>query len=97
MDIDIRDAKDSTPLHWACFTRSEMALNYILSLKPNMEAKDKFGYTPLHIASQCVEKLESLGLLSSNTPSKTAFEGLIRGLSTNTHLKLADFELSQVE
>ena len=51
MDIDIRDAKDSTPLHWACFTRSEMALNYILSLKPNLEAKDKFGYTPLHIAS----------------------------------------------
>ena len=59
MDIDIRDAKDSTPLHWACFTRSEMALNYILSLKPNLEAKDKFGYTPLHIASQCVEKLGS--------------------------------------
>jgi ankyrin repeat protein len=38
MDINIRDSKSSTPLHWACFTRSEMALNYILSMKPDLEA-----------------------------------------------------------
>lgn len=59
MDIDIRDSKGSTPLHWACFTRSELALNYILSMKPNIEAQDCFGFTPLHIAVTCVEKLES--------------------------------------
>jgi len=59
MDINIRDSKSSTPLHWACFTRSEMALNYILSMKPNLEAQDCHGFTPLHIAVTCVEKLES--------------------------------------
>lgn len=59
MNIDIRDSKQSTPLHWACFTRSELALNYILSMKPDLEAQDCFGFTPLHIAVTCVEKLES--------------------------------------
>jgi len=59
MDINIRDDKQSTPLHWACFTRSELALTYILSMKPDLEAKDCYGFTPLHIAVTCVEKLES--------------------------------------
>ena len=59
MDINIRDATNSTPLHWACFTRSELALNYILSLKPDLEAKDQYGFTPLHIAVTCSEKLGS--------------------------------------
>ena len=36
-----------------------MALNYILSMKPNIEAKDRYGYTPLHIAVTVAEKLES--------------------------------------
>jgi ankyrin repeat protein len=40
MDINIRDVKNSTPLHWACYTRSELAIGYILSMKPNIEAQD---------------------------------------------------------
>jgi ankyrin repeat protein len=36
-----------------------MALNYILSMKPDLEAQDCFGFTPLHIAVSTVEKLES--------------------------------------
>ena len=40
LDINVR----------ACYTRSEMALNYILSMKPDLEAKDIRGLTPLHIA-----------------------------------------------
>lgn len=55
----MRDQKGGAPLHWACFTRSEMALSYILSMKPDLEAKDIFGQTALHIAVTCVEKLES--------------------------------------
>lgn len=38
LDINMRDDKMGTPLHWAVFTRSELALNYILSMKPNIEA-----------------------------------------------------------
>ena len=59
MDINIRDSKESTPLHWACFTRSELSLNYILSLNPNLEAKDTFGFTALHIAITTAEKMQS--------------------------------------
>lgn len=36
-----------------------MALNYILSMKPDLEAQDIFGFTPLHIAVTTVEKLGS--------------------------------------
>lgn len=59
VDINARDSKQSTVLHWACFARSETALNYILSLKPDLEAKDVFGFTPLRIAAETVEKLGS--------------------------------------
>lgn len=40
IDINVKDQKHSTPLHWACYTRSDMALNYILSMNPNIEAQD---------------------------------------------------------
>ena len=56
MDINIRDKKECTPLHWACFTGSETALNYILSFKPDIEAQDIRGSTPLHVAVTAVEK-----------------------------------------
>lgn len=36
-----------------------MALNYILSMNPNIEAQDVQGYTPLHIAVASAEKLGS--------------------------------------
>ena len=36
-----------------------MALNYLLALKPNLEAKDIRGLTPLHIAVSAVEKIGS--------------------------------------
>lgn len=35
MDINTLDARGSTPLHWACFSCSELALIYILAwIKP---------------------------------------------------------------
>lgn len=75
IDINIRDKKDSTPLHWACFTRSEMALSYILSMKPDLEAKDMYGFTPLHIAVTAVEKLGS---------TRNVKALLLRGASRNS-------------
>ena len=59
LDINIRDSKQSTPLHWACYTRSEIAIGYILSMKPELDAKDIQGFTPLHIAVTSVPKLGS--------------------------------------
>jgi len=55
MDINVKDNRGSTPLHWACYSRSEVALNYLLSMKPNIEARDDQGYTPLHLAVRSVE------------------------------------------
>ena len=55
MSINVKDNRGSTPLHWACYSRSEVALNYILSLNPDLEAKDDQGYTPLHLAVKSVE------------------------------------------
>ena len=59
MDINIRDNRQSTPLHWACYSKSEVALNYLLSMEPDLNAKDQKGFTPLHLAVKSVEALKS--------------------------------------
>jgi ankyrin repeat protein len=40
MSLDDRDLKMSTPLHWACHSKSEVAMNYIMALNADLEAKD---------------------------------------------------------
>jgi ankyrin repeat protein len=58
LDINVRDSRQSTPLHWACFTKSENALAYILSVPGvDIEAKEQNGFTPLHMAIQSVPAL----------------------------------------
>jgi len=59
LDINMVDNKNSTPLHWACYSRSEVALNYLLSMNPDLEAKDMKGLTALHLAVKSVEILKS--------------------------------------
>ena len=59
MDINIRDNRLSTPLHWACYSMSEIALNYLLTMNPDLNAKDQKGFTPLHLAVKSVEQLKS--------------------------------------
>jgi ankyrin repeat protein len=38
MDINVRDNRQSTPLHWACYSKSEIALNYLLAMNPDINA-----------------------------------------------------------
>jgi len=54
MDINDKDLRGSTPLHWACFANSEFALSYLLAMSPDLEVKDKAGNTPLHLAIKSV-------------------------------------------
>ena len=80
MDINDPDNKGSTPLHWACFSRSEYSLSYILAMEPNLEAKDKNGYTPLHLAIKSVAELDSTRpvralLLKGSSRSATNSQG----------------------
>lgn len=44
------DKTGSTVLHWACYSGSESAINYILSWEPNLNETDNEGLTPLHLA-----------------------------------------------
>ena len=38
MNINDVDNRGSTPLHWACYSKSEYALSYLLAMGPNLEA-----------------------------------------------------------
>ena len=80
MDLNEVDHKGSTPLHWACYSRSEFALSYILALRPNLEIQDNLGFTPLHLAIRTVDELKSTRpvrslLLSGAKRSKQTNEG----------------------
>ncbi len=59
MDINSVDNRGSTPLHWACYSKSEIALNYLLSMDASLEVRDQTGFTPLHLAIKSVESLKS--------------------------------------
>ena len=40
MDINEADNRGSTPLHWACYSKAEFALSYILAMDPDLEMTD---------------------------------------------------------
>ena len=40
MDINEPDNRGSTPLHWACYSKAEFALSYILAMNPELEILD---------------------------------------------------------
>jgi len=50
VDINSVDKRNSTPLHWACYLKSEQAFSYLLSLGPQLSLQDELGYTPLHLS-----------------------------------------------
>jgi ankyrin repeat protein len=48
--INCADAVMSSPLHWACYMGSETCVDYLTSWNSDLNAKDKDGFTPLHLA-----------------------------------------------
>lgn len=49
--IQVEDSKGSTPLHWACYSGSESAVNALLAWESEIDCQDKiYGLTPLHLA-----------------------------------------------
>jgi ankyrin repeat protein len=50
LDINSRDKRNSTSLHWAAFSGAELTLNYILAWGGELEAVDIKGLTALHFA-----------------------------------------------
>ena len=61
MDIYSKDNRNSTPLHWACFSNCEVALVYLLGWynKEMLNMKDCDGYTPLHLTVKSADQLGS--------------------------------------
>jgi ankyrin repeat protein len=61
MDLTSKDNRGSTPLHWACFQNSEIALIYLLGWQKQstLNLQDIDGYTPLHLAVKSSEQLKS--------------------------------------
>jgi len=61
MDLLVIDNRSSTPLHWACYSKSEIALQYLLAWldRKALDMKDVEGYTPLHLAVKSVDTLRS--------------------------------------
>ena len=43
MDLRVTDSRQSTPLHWACWSKAEITLQYLLAWVPNLEDKDEDG------------------------------------------------------
>ena len=40
VDINAQDKRGSTPLHWACYSTSEIALSYLLAWNPELNVQD---------------------------------------------------------
>lgn len=61
LNIKSIDNRNSTPLHWACYSKSEIALCYLLSWlkKEELNDQDIEGYTALHLAIKSVETVRS--------------------------------------
>lgn len=81
-NINAKDTKGSTPLHWASYSGSEKVVEYLL-VQPGVELneRDQDGHTPLHIAvaygySKIVRKLLIAGAdrLLTNNKGQTALQ-----------------------
>lgn len=63
LQINARDEKNSTPLHWAAYIGSDTVVDYILAQQNSeLNVMDSDGQTPLHLAcmygnSHIVKKL----------------------------------------
>ena len=74
MNINSRDKRDSTPLHWAAFAGAELALSYIVAWDCDINSIDAKGLTPLHLAVKSSEDLRS---------TKSIKQLLIKGADRN--------------
>ena len=61
LNINEKDHRGSTPLHWAIFSCSELAMVYILAwlTVEELSTRDDEGYTAMHLAIKTSDKLEN--------------------------------------
>ena len=49
-DFNLPDKRNSTPLHWACYSSAYECVNFLLQKNVNLNTQDIEGNTPLHLA-----------------------------------------------
>lgn len=57
-DVNDRDNKNSSALHWAAYLGKEIALTYLIAWGANVNAQDTENNTPLHLAVLTAEKIK---------------------------------------
>jgi ankyrin repeat protein len=63
LDVNSKDFRESTPLHWAAFAGAENALNYLLAFGAAVDSQDLKGITPLHLAVKSSEQVHNTRLI----------------------------------
>lgn len=59
LDINSRDKRNSTPLHWAAYSGAELTLSYIIAFGGDVNAVDIKGLTALHFACKEYKQTKS--------------------------------------
>lgn len=59
LDINERDKRNSTPLHWAAFAGAELTMSYIVAMNCEIDAIDSKGLTALHLSVKSSEDIRS--------------------------------------
>jgi ankyrin repeat protein len=57
-DVNDRDNKESSALHWSAYLNKEIALTYLVAWGANVDAQDAEKNTPLHLAVLTSEKVQ---------------------------------------
>lgn len=57
-DVNDRDKKDSSALHWAAYLNKEISLTYLIAWGANVNAQDAEKNTPLHLAVLTSERVQ---------------------------------------
>lgn len=64
IDLNQRDNVGSTALHWACYSGSIDAFNYLVHYNVDINCQDSEGKTPLHLAIEYgISKVIKKGLV----------------------------------
>lgn len=58
LDVNDRDSKNSSALHWAAYLNKEIALTYLLAWGANVNSQDAEHNTPLHLAVLTSERIK---------------------------------------
>lgn len=59
VDINAKDVRNATPLHWACYAGSENAIQYLAAWGADVNVADMSGLTPLHLSVKSSEEIKS--------------------------------------